>query len=121
MNVKLKLLFTFFSECKTLFPHRTSVLKIISQINLSDTQNIQRNDIVLLYCTGVLQSPTHRYDNRELFKVFATLNKAVWDSWNAIRFNSSTVTAELKKLDAIIKNLHSDNNKNNRDTEVDGE
>ena len=28
---------------------------------------------------------------------------------------------EFKKLDAITKNMHSDNNKNNRDTEVDGE
>ena len=110
-----------FSECKTLFPHRTSVLKIISKLNLYETHNIQSNEIALLFCTGVLQSPTQRYDKRKLFKIVATLNKAVWDSRNAIRFNSSTATAELKKLDAIIKNLHFDNNKNNRDTEVDGE
>ena len=77
--------------------------------------------VMSIFGLGVLQSTTQRYDKRKLFKIVATLNKAVWDSRYAIRFNSSTATAELKKLDAIIKNLHSDNNKNNRDTEVDGE
>ena len=92
-----------FSDCETLATYRRLIIELINKINLYQAINIQRAELILLFCTGVIQTPVNtNYDERKLFKIFASFNKAIWDSRNAIRFNSSTVSVELKQLDAKI-------------------